>query len=383
MKKVFLSTVLAAVLLQTALPALADGTRYPAFPVAAKMTAGAKAGNVIYVGLGTAGKAWYKLDLSDKDAKWTALAEFPDQPRDAATTVTVGDAIYVFAGQGKADPADKHLQMFDTVYRYLIKEDRWEKLPTRTPVGLLASSAVVSKDEVIFFGGVNQQIFNGYFLDYFVHSGGQKEKQDAVAQHYFDRKPADYLFNRYVLAYNTVTNQWRFVGIDPNPGTVGAALAISGNTITITGGEIKPGLRSRESKTVVLKDGKLEWKAQQTLPSISASEAQEGPAGAFAGYAQGTLLVAGGANFPGAWKQFSAGENFAHKGLKKTWRDEIYSYSKGQWKLAGKLPVALGYGSAFQLDEGVLIVGGELQGGAASADVFLLRVKDKQVEIVR
>ena len=105
-------------------------------------------------------------------------------------------------------------------------------------------------------------------------------------------------------------------------------------------------------------------------------------AGSFAGYSNNVLLVAGGANFPGAWQQYDAGQNYAHKGLKKTWRDDIYARRDGKWSHAGKLPAGLGYGTVIQLDDGVLVIGGELDGGAASKDVFLLQWDGKAVQIL-
>jgi N-acetylneuraminate epimerase len=360
------------------------GERYAELPVAIKNGAGAKIGDTIYAGLGSAGKAWYSLDTSKAGAQWTALAEFPDAPRDAANTVAVGGQIYVFAGSGKLNPADKALQIFDTAYKYDPATNSWSKLPTRTPMGGLAAASVsLDQQNILFFGGVNKAIFDGYFQDYFVTAGDSKDAQADVATRYFDQRPQDYLWTAQVLSYNPAQNKWRNLGIDPNTPTVGSALAVKGNLVNIINGEIKPGLRSPMAKSLNVDGDKLTWKKSSHLPAAPGEAEQEGVAGGFAGYSNNALLVAGGANFPGSWKQFNAGQNYAHKGLKKTWRDEIYAEVKGKWLVAGKLPAAMGYGNYFQLDEGVLVVGGELQGGAASKDVFLLKWNGKSVDIVR
>lgn len=379
--------ILAAALLLSAscsaLTAVA-GERYAELPVAIKNGAGAKIGDTIYAGLGSAGKAWYSLDTSKAGAQWTALAEFPDAPRDAANTVAVGGQIYVFAGSGKLNPADKALQIFDTAYKYDPAANSWSKLPTRTPMGGLAATSVsLDQQNILFFGGVNKAIFDGYFQDYFVTAGDAKDAQADVATRYFDQRPQDYLWTAQVLSYNPAQNKWRNLGIDPTLPTVGSALAVKGNLINIINGEIKPGLRSPMAKSLNVDGDKLNWKKSSRLPAAPGETEQEGVAGGFAGYSNNALLVAGGANFPGSWKQFNAGQNYAHKGLKKTWRDEIYAEVKGKWLVAGKLPAAMGYGNYFQLDEGVLVVGGELQGGAASKDVFLLKWNGKSVDIVR
>ncbi|MCV2370396.1 N-acetylneuraminate epimerase [Roseateles oligotrophus] len=358
------------------------GERWPDLPVPVKNGAGAKIGNTLYVGLGSAGKAWYSLDLATPGAQWTMLAEFPDAPRDAATTAAVNGQIYVFAGAGKLDPSDKTVLMFDTGYKYDPAANSWSKLPTRTPLGALASAAVsFDQQNILFFGGVNKQVFDGFFIDN-AAAGDDEDKQAAVASAYFDQRPQDYFFTSQVMSYNVANNQWAQLGIDPNWPIVGAGVAVKAKELVLVGGEVKPGLRSPMAKFVTVSGNKLSWKTS-TLTPAPGDQAQEGVAGAFAGYSGKALLVAGGTNFPGAWKQFNAGQNWAHKGLKKTWRDEIYAELNGQWQVAGKLPMALGYGNYFQLDQGLLIVGGELQDGAPSKAVFELRWNGKSVDIIR
>jgi N-acetylneuraminate epimerase len=383
----FIKKLLAASLLISAvfsIPAASAATLYPEFPVAFKMGASAKVGQKIFAGLGSAGKSWYVLDLSAPEKQWQALADFPDMPRDAANAVAVGNRIYVFAGQGKINPSDKNLVIFDTVYQYDIDNNSWSKVTTRTPQGLLASAALTLDGEnILFFGGVNKQIFDGYFQDYFITADNNKPLQDEVANRYFNQRPQDYLFTAQVLSYNPKKNQWRNIGMDPNPVTIGTGIAVKGNRIHLVGGEIKPGLRSPAVKQIVVKNEDITWKKPVNMPPAHGDMIQEGIAGAYAGYSHDVLIAAGGANFPGAWKQYQAGQLFAHQGLKKTWRDDIYAEVKGKWIVAGKLPVAMGYGTYVQLDDGVLVVGGELQGGAASKDVFLLRWNGKQVEAVR
>src|SRR5215468_7081944 len=74
--------------------------------------------------------------------------------------------------------------------------------------------------------------------------------------------------------------------------------------------------------------------AWERLPSLPD---QEGFAGMFAGVSNGTLLVAGGANFP---------DKKPWDGGKKVWSDAVFVLEKpdGVWKVAGKLPRPLAYG---------------------------------------
>jgi N-acetylneuraminic acid mutarotase len=77
----------------------------------------------------------------------------------------------------------------------------------------------------------------------------------------------------------------------------------------------------------------------------------EGFAGSFAGVSHGTLLVAGGANFPGK-KPWQGGT--------KTWYDTVYALDTptGSWHIASRLPHPLAYGVSVTHRDSVLCVGG-------------------------
>ncbi len=78
---------------------------------------------------------------------------------------------------------------------------------------------------------------------------------------------------------------------------------------------------------------------------------REGFAGSFAGVSHGSLLVAGGANFP---------DKKPWEGGTKVWTDRVYVLEKpgGRWAVAGKLPRPLGYGVSVTHGGGVVCVGG-------------------------
>jgi solute:Na+ symporter, SSS family len=87
------------------------------------------------------------------------------------------------------------------------------------------------------------------------------------------------------------------------------------------------------------------WRELPALPD------EHGFAGAYAGVSGGSLVVAGGANFPDAppWE-----------GGPKTWHDRVFVLDKpdGEWRLAGKLPGPRGYGVSVTIPGGVLCIGG-------------------------
>lgn len=94
-----------------------------------------------------------------------------------------------------------------------------------------------------------------------------------------------------------------------------------------------------------------------------------------------TLLVAGGANFPGAQANYAQQHYFAHQGLEKTWHKEIYGFVNNQWKVIGELPLPLGYGVTISHDNSLYLIGGETNKGEAVNSVITLTMKDKQLII--
>lgn len=111
----------------------------------------------------------------------------------------------------------------------------------------------------------------------------------------------------------------------------------------------------------------LSW---STLPELPTPLGLGGP---YAGVSNGTLIVAGGANFPDGppWED-PPGE--------KVWHDEIYIYSPAESKwLTGsqletpsRLPRSLAYGVSISMDDALLLIGGE-EDGEPVADVLRLR----------
>ncbi|HEA3679283.1 TPA: N-acetylneuraminic acid mutarotase, partial [Escherichia coli] len=79
----------------------ANASVLPETPVPLKSGTGVIDNNIVYIGLGSAGTAWYKLDTQAKDKKWIPLAAFPGGARDQATSVFIDGDLYVFGGIGK------------------------------------------------------------------------------------------------------------------------------------------------------------------------------------------------------------------------------------------------------------------------------------------
>lgn len=93
-----------------------------------------------------------------------------------------------------------------------------------------------------------------------------------------------------------------------------------------------------------------------------------GFAGAFAGVKDGKLIVAGGTHFT---------DKMPWEGGTKVWYDTLFAFD-GEWKPAGRLPKANGYGVSLTTGQGMLIAGG---GNATEhfREVFLLQKLDKKL----
>lgn len=113
----------------------ANASVLPETPVPFKSGTGAIDNDTVYIGLGSAGTAWYKLDTQAKDKKWTALAAFHySGPRDQATSAFIDGNLYVFGGIGKN--SEGLTQVFNDVHKYNPKTNSWVKLMSHAPMGM-------------------------------------------------------------------------------------------------------------------------------------------------------------------------------------------------------------------------------------------------------
>lgn len=377
LRKTFLHSIVLIGL--SAVAVAAQAGQYPDLPVGIKGGGGALIGDTVYVGLGSGGDKFYRLNLKQPNATWQEIATFPGGDRNQPVVASVAGKLYVFGGLQKNTKGE--LQLVNDAYSYNPTDNSWHKLPTRSPLGLVGATGVTHTDKVYVVGGSNLSIFNGYFQDY-VAAGDDKVKKDSVINAYFNQRPQDYFFNITLFSYQPATNKWRNEGRLPFAGRAGAAVAVKGNTITVVNGEIKPGLRTDKVEQGKFKtNGEVKWKDLPDLPSPVKGGIQDGLAGAYIGYSDGVLLVTGGANFPGSTKQFKQGQLYAHKGLSKAYHDEIYAFNGKKWKVVGKLPVKSGYGVSVSYNGKVLLIGGETDGGKALTAVRELSFNGKRAEV--
>ncbi|UXS04678.1 N-acetylneuraminate epimerase [Agrobacterium tumefaciens] len=351
--------------------------KWPDLPVAIKGGIGVQFDDVAYVGLGSAGRDLYSLDLKNPEAGWKGRTAFPGAPTNGAAAAASGGRIFVFSGNGKQRPDAKSAIIFDCVHIYDPADDSWSRVETRTPVGLSGAKALsLSNGRIAIVGGYNKQLFDRYLADLSVLDKDANPLEfDRLVRSYMSMAPDEYRWNGDVLSYDPKTNCWGLLGQNPFPPNCdSAAVTIGQDDFVLVSGEVKPGLRTAAVKSVCFKENLCDWRQLTDLPKPASDEVQEGLGGAFAGYVGKQILVAGGVNFKGARANADAGNWYAHEGLTKIWRDEIYAFDGKDWREVGKLPRGLAYGISFSVPDGLLIVGGEDCTGNARAEVFVVNV---------
>ena len=103
-------------------------------------------------------------------------------------------------------------------------------------------------------------------------------------------------------------------------------------------------------------DNKYNHVSFTPLPALQASAGQ-GVAAPFAGtLGDGTIVVAGGCNFP---------DRPAAQGGAKRFYDEVWTRSADaqQWQVAGRLPYPAAYGMSVSVGDGVVCIGGHWRKG--------------------
>lgn len=355
---------------------------WPSLPQGVRNGVSGRIGDQLYVGLGSAGASLYALEFSDPARGWRELAPFPGPATEDAAFATAGGRLFVFSGVGKIDADALAPVVLTCVHAYDPGADCWQRIDTEAPVGLLGASAhALDEDRIVLFGGVNKEVFDDFVSRHARANAAASSDISRLTRDYLGMAPEDYRWNKRVLVYAISTNSWSDLGESPFPPNAGAALVAQVDGSLLIHGEIKPGLRGTDVRRIRFQGGLPVWSRLPVLPPRPGEDRQEGLAGAFAGYADGVLLVAGGTNFAGSQANAAAGRWYAHEGLTKRWNAEIYAFADGKWTIAGALPEGLAFGASFTLDQGLLLVGGQDRTMSARREVHLLRWTGSRVEV--
>ena len=126
--------------------------------------------------------------------------------------------------------------------------------------------------------------------------------------------------------------------------------------------------RGAETTTQLTRTDAIVWNDALCLPAANDSTAHRGLAGVFAGKTGGKLVIAGGANFPGA---------MPWEGGEKRWYGDVYLYDEtnGWQTFPDALPRPAAYGVSVTLPGGMLCIGG-CDASRCMNEVYLLTVEN-------
>lgn len=194
----------------------------------------------------------YSLDLDAATPSWEPLPPLPvAMSHSAAVTQSGGThpCIYVIGGRSKTGSGISDLH--STLYRFDPQRRTWQRLAdicdgSRT-TPLSAANAVAIGDGIAVIGGDRGDIFheievcNARIADAptdVIRTEYTRRKLDLVTHH-----PG---FSSDVLFYDPRSGHWKKIGTLPGAGPVTTTAVSWKGEVFIPGGEIRPGVRSRE-----------------------------------------------------------------------------------------------------------------------------------------
>jgi cyclically-permuted mutarotase family protein len=212
-------------------------------------------GNVVYAiggdGPALSSSALLSLDLDKKEEGWKQL---PNMPIALANSMAVvqngpdGVTIYVIGGRSK-DPSGIS-ELHNTLLIYNPRTKIWKSgSPISEGTGTMnfsAGTAIPLSDHLVLIaGGDNGKVFHQIetYLVHIAQSSTAKEKElltakknELVINHQG--------FDKSLLLYDTKANTWTKIGELPFPAHVTTTAIKWGESIVISSGEIKPGVRT-------------------------------------------------------------------------------------------------------------------------------------------
>lgn len=229
-------------------------TNLPALPGTLDNMAAAAIGNTVYVAGGNYNTVpstrLFALDLDAPDPAWQELAPMPGNPRVQPVMAASGRKLYLwggFAGKHLDHPATLELDGLC----YDPASGKWSALPAPVTtdgeeVSLGGGVAVtLPSGTIATIGGVNKDVF--------------LEALRNQAPDYLSHEPSWYRFNDRLLIFDPATSRWHDLGSQRGAARAGAAAAAdSKGQIYITGGEVKPRIRTSETMIITPYDNSRE-----------------------------------------------------------------------------------------------------------------------------
>lgn len=222
----------------------------PSLPFALDNAAGSRVGHSLYIIGGNAdgrpSDIVLALNLRRPAEGWRIVTHMPSGPRVQPVCAAVGEALYVWGGF-HADGAQT--QVHTDGLRFDTYTGEWTTLPApRSPEGealtLAGGTATAFGHHIVCTGGVNAEIF---------HDAVSGARRLMPADRYMRQSVAWYRFNPHILTFDAVNAVWLPVRhSSARFARAGAAAIRFGKRLFLTGGELKPGIRTPHTDEVPL-----------------------------------------------------------------------------------------------------------------------------------
>lgn len=237
-------------------------------PLALENFGAAYGGGYIYVAGGKSnGKVSYKAYRMayPGGTAWEELPDMPGaarlQPSAAVQNGATGPCFYIMGGYSEPSKQTEGVVHHDGLC-YNPQTQEWSHTSYISPNGdlkaLIGASAVASGTaHIIFFGGVNANIFKEA-INRPVTLLQAQERNDQMAVNSIIEADSAYLlhpaswyqFNDELIIYHTITDTWVTESRCPQLAKAGATVIAHDGEWIMVGGESKPGIRSNETTSV-------------------------------------------------------------------------------------------------------------------------------------
>lgn len=205
-------------------------TELPALPLPMEQYGWSQYGDKLYLA-GTAGVFCCQAG----EWEWTRLCALPE-PLVQPVAYATEKGLFLWGGFNP-----ETLLAPDTGHFLNLQTLQWESAPAIPDGGTFvgASGTTLPDGRLVVVGGVNRAIFERAL---------RNTPEDRIP--YLSREPEEYKFRQSVWLFDG--QRWACLGEVPETALAGAGVAVAAQGLLVTGGELKPGVRSPKTFTIGL-----------------------------------------------------------------------------------------------------------------------------------
>lgn len=219
-------------------------------PVAVTSPAITSVGDILYLGGGDAGievsDQFLSLNLNEPEATWQRLPDLP-QPTSHAVLAAQSDGqnkcIFLIGGRKKnpGNPSD----LYSTVFRFDPASGVWQEMKSLDHPLSAGTGIAAGAHSILLFGGDTGETFHRTEeLIFSIAKENDEVRKKELNEEKIRIQSAHPGFSKFVLQYNTLTNEWKKIGEIPFDSPVTTVAVPWNHHVIIAGGEIRAGVRT-------------------------------------------------------------------------------------------------------------------------------------------